>query len=139
MAKRKERLSKFCISVRFFLFPCLKFFFFLSPCLVLALIPTPVFCLKSFAILSFCCVPAPVASATCLVMLLFFVTEFQLFYCHFFWLVHLFFLDLHLSKYLNNFSQMSLGLACQPALQSTFVYFWLLACIIQMITTICII
>ena len=57
------------------------------------------------------------------VMLLFFVTKFQLCCCRFLvcW-VYLFFLDLHLLEHSNSPCHISLGSACQPALQSPFVH-----------------
>ena len=71
-----------------------------------------------------------------LVMLLFFVAEFQLF-CHLFLVcsIQLFLLDLHLLEHSNGPCQMSLGSAYQPALESLFVCSWLLVHTIQLITT----
>lgn len=76
---------------------------------------------------------------SCLVMFLFLVAEFQLFFHHYFCLVYLFLLDLHLLEYSNNPCQINLGSVCQLALQSSFIHFQLLIRIIQIIIKACII
>lgn len=91
---------------------CLHLFFVLDPLMFCHFIESPF----SFLVLN------PLLSS-CLVILLFLVLEFQLFCCRFLCLVYFFILDLHILEHSNNPCQMSLGLACQPALQSLFVRF----------------
>ena len=73
----------------------------------------------------------------CLVILLFFIVELQLFCCCFLCLINLSFLDLYLSKYLNNICQINLGHVYELDLENLFVYSQFSVCTIWTIRTAC--
>lgn len=124
----------------FYLFICPLLFFVLDILLFYHFIIYPLlfFCPGSSIILLSCYIPvwSHLELFFSFIILFFFVIKFQLFYCHLVFLVYFFFLDLYFLNYSNNFCQISLSLACQPAMQSLVVCSWLLTYTISIIITI---
>lgn len=147
LVKKKEWLAKLCTSIECVLSLWFKSFSSLLPCsisvhvpvfipvlvsafistlvpaFISALLPasilTPIFYSGSSAILWSCymLVLAVFVAFLCLVMLLFFVAEFQLICCLFLvYFIYFFFKNLYFLEYSNNLYLINLSLVCQSTL-----------------------